>query len=589
VIPATAATPSRAQLSLSRDLAHPIISLQARPEAPPPPVVTEIPEGGREVNRVGIINRDREPQVRLRSSPAIDADNIVTTLSFNTHVQVIKEFPGDWLFVSTSSGDLGYVAAAYVWTNLPEPNARLHRVGSGTGGTAIAIAERYYSAYANDWGQDLRFYVNVLAWANRITVPNTTDGWRQVHFQIGDLIWIPSHDFARSLQGTVNSGSLSYNIADTIGVASVIERTAQLWEDLGRALSLSQQYMRDAIARHVEEALYNALYSLAIMLVAAIGILAFSTAIGAAIGAAIGFFAGAGVGAAPGAAAGATAGFEAGMVILEWLGLAMLLVWIGQALVETGAAFGTFIGSVWDARGDERTLRRAAREFAEAVGILLGNLLEGVLLYAASVGLGRGIGMLRASRIGKAMGETRAGEWLTERFRRVRAGESRIVGPRRALTRFFRGVEIVDANGSPLGEFDGVDMSRGRFVENKSAAGLGRLNPRTGRPQQTVVEWALRQIRQKTSTRIANLVRAAATRATASGSSTVPTLTEIQGIRSFHFVIDAATPALRAAVFAELASLRAAHPGWTFTAEFGATVYVPPVPDEGTEPVPEGE
>jgi hypothetical protein len=55
-----------------------------------PPVSEVIPEGGESVDRVGIINRDREPEVRLRSSPDTEADNVITTLAFNTHVQVIK-------------------------------------------------------------------------------------------------------------------------------------------------------------------------------------------------------------------------------------------------------------------------------------------------------------------------------------------------------------------------------------------------------------------------------------------------------------------------------------------------------------------
>jgi hypothetical protein len=546
-----------------------------------PPVSRVIPEGGESVDRVGIINRDREPEVKLRSSPDTEADNIITTLPFNTHVQVIKRFPSGWLFVSTPTGDMGYVASVYVWMDLPEPNARLHRVESGVSGTAIAIAERYFGQYADDWGQDLRFYVNVLAWANNIGVPNTIGGWRHVHFRADNLIWIPSYAFARSLKSVVNSGSISYNIAESIGLASFIERVGELWNDFRRAISLSRQYIGEAIARHAEEALYNALYSLAIMLVAAIAILAISTAIGAAIGA----LAGGGVGAAPGAAA----GFEVGMVILKWLGLAMLVVWIGQALWETAAAFGRFLSTVWKARGDERVLDRAAWEFAEAIGTLLGNLLEAIILFAAAKGLNKGFGLLRGSKLGKSMGESRAGEWLGERVRRVRAGETPIVGPRQALARFYRGVELVDANGRPIGEFDGVDLSLDRFVENKSASGLERINPRTGRPQQTPAQWAQKQIFQKTDTRIRNLSQAVNTRSTVGGSSTVPTLAEIQGIKHIHFVIDASTPALRAAVFAEIAKLRTANPGWTFTAEFGISVYIPPVPDQETEQGSEGE
>lgn len=543
--------------------------------------VGEIPEGGESINTGGIITRDQSPNVRLRSSPETQADsNIIRTLPFNTHVQVIKRFPGDWFFVSTPTGDLGYVASAYVKTNLPEPNARLHRVEPGISGTAIAIAEHYFGQYSDDWGQDLRFYINVLAWANGISVPNTTGGWRQVQFQAGNFIWIPSYRFARSLQGAVNSGSISYNFADSVGLASFVERVGELWNDLRKSVSLSRQYLGEAIAKHAEQSLYTALYSLAITLVGAIAILAISTAIGAAIGALAG-----GVGAAPGAAA----GFEIGMVLLEWIGLGLLILWIGQALTEVGSAFGRFLKTVWDARGNEQTLDKGAREFAEAIGILLGKLLEAIILFGAAKGLNHGVGLIRNSKLGKSMGESRSGEWLGERVRRVRAGETPIVGPMRTLARFYRGVEIVDGTGSPLGEFDGVNMSRGRFIENKSASGLRRVNPRTGQPAQTPAQWAAKQIFKKTMTRIKNLGRAAKTRPTSGGSSNVPSLAEIRGIRHVHFVIDGSAPALRSAVFAELASLRTEHPGWIFTAEFGVGVSIPPVPSQNSEDSSSGE
>jgi hypothetical protein len=535
--------------------------------------VTEIPNVGVRVDRVGIINRDRMPEVRMRSAPDTSGDNVITTLPFNTHVQVIRQLPGDWSFVATPAGEMGYVASEYIWTNLPEPNARLHRVQSGIPGTAIAIAERYFQAYADDWGQDLRFYVNVLAFSNNIQVPNTRNGWRQVRFQSNDLIWIPSPEFARGLRGTVNSGSISYEFARSLGVASFIERAGQLWDDLRRAVSLSRRYLAQAIARHGAEAIRNALLSLAIMLVAAVAILAISTAVGAAIGALAG-----GVGAAPGAAA----GFEVGMVILEWLGLAMLVVWIGTVLYQVGRAFAQFFSTVWDARGNERILDRAAREFADAIGVLIGAIIEALLLLAASYGIGRAAGLLRNTRFGRSMSESRFGEWFRERVRNFREGRAPIRRPAEVFLRFFRNVEIVDANGAPLGEFDAINMNRRMFLEDKSAQGLHIINPRTGRPQQTPAQWARRQILQKTDTRIRNLANATATRP-AGGSPSVPTLAEIQGFRRLRFRIDGDTPALRAAVMAELASLRSRFPGWEFSVEFGVNIAIPPVP------IPESE
>jgi hypothetical protein len=530
-----------------------------------------IPTGGTAVDKVGIVAWDGSPPLRLRSSMNTTSEaNVISQLAFNTHLQVIKEFPGKWYFVSTQNGQLGYVAKDYVKTNLPEPNAQLHRVEAGRPGFAISIAETYYKKYAADWGQDLRFYVNVLAWVNKRTVPNTTDGWRDVQFNAGEFIWVPTHDFARSLRGVVNSGSITHNIADSIGIADFLDRVGELWDDFRTAVALSKKYIPEAIGRHVEAALWGVLESLAQMLVIAAAILAISTAVGAAVGALAG-----GVGAAPGAAA----GFEVGMVLLNWLGLAMLVVWIGQSLVKVGSAFGSFLGSVWGARGDQRKLDLAARQFAEALGTLCGALLEGLVMYAMSIGATKAIGGLRGTRFGKAFNNAKTGEWLNERIRRVKSGEAPLATPKDVFSGLIRGVELVDARNSPLGEFDGIDVANKRFVENKSATGIDKPNPATGRPQQTPAQWAAKKIVERTTTRIKALANAVATRGPGGGPA--PTLAEIQGFRHIHFVIDGESPALRAAVASALAALRAASPGWTFSAEFGIKIDLPPVPGTG--------
>lgn len=532
--------------------------------------VDTIPPGGTQIDKVGIVAWDGSPALRLRSSVSTTEDNVITSLSFNTHLQVIKGFPGKWLFVSTEHGQLGYVAKDYVKTNLPEPNAQLHKVESGQPGFAIAIAERYYKKYADDWGQDLRFYVNVLAWVNRRTVPNTTSGWRDVKFNAGEYIWVPTHAFARSLKSVVNSGSITHNIADSIGIADFLDRAGALWDDVRTAIALSKQYIPAAIGRHVEAALWGVLESLAMMLVLAAAVLAISTAIGAGLGALAG-----GVGAAPGAAA----GFEVGMVLLEWLGLAMLVVWIGQSLVRVGNAFGSFLGRVWNARGDQAKLDLAARQFAEAIGTLCGVLIEGLVMWAVSIGATKALGALRGTRFGAKFNNSETGAWLNERVRRVKSGEVAVPTPKDVLSGLIRGIELVDARNSPLGEFDGTDMAGRRFIENKSATGIDKPNPRTGKPQQTVLQWAQKQITKKTQVRIKALADAVATRGP--GGKSVPALSELQGFHKILFMVDGDSPALRAAVFAELAALRSANPGWTFNAEFGVKIMVPPVPGTG--------
>lgn len=122
-------------------------------------------------------------------------------------------------------------------------------------------------------------------------------------------------------------------------------------------------------------------------------------------------------------------------------------------------------------------------------------------------------------------------------------------------------------------------MANNRFVENKSAIGIDKPNPKTGQPQQTAAQWAAKRISKKTKTRIKALANAVATRGP--GGKPAPRLAEIQGFRHIQFLIDGESPALRAAVAAELATLPAANPGWTFTTEFGIKIAVPPVPGTG--------
>lgn len=542
--------------------------------AAPPKVqsIDVIPAGGTQLDKVGIVAWDGNPRLRLRATPNTVDDNVMAELAFNTHVQVIKMFPGGWNFVATQDGQLGYVASDYIKTNLPEPNAKLHKVESGLPGFAISIAERYYKQYADDWGQDLRFYVNVLAWENKRSVPNTTAGWKDVAFKAGEFIWIPTHPFARSLKNVVNSGSITHNIADAIGIADFLDRVGELWDDIRTAIALSKKYLLPAIGRHVAAAILGVLESIAMMLVMAIVVLAISTAIGAAIGALAG-----GVGAAPGAAA----GFEIGMVLLNWLGLAMLIVWVGQSLANIAGAFGTFLGGVWNARGDAKKLDLAAQQFAEAIGVLCGVIIEGLVMWAVSIGANQAIGAMRGSRFGKAFNNSKTGEWLNERVRRVQSGETALPTPKDALARMVRNTELVDAKNSPIGEFDGIDVGSKKFVENKSATGIDKPHPRTGNPQQTPADWAAKQVTKKTTRRIQALRDAAGTRAKPGTTGAVPALGDIQGFRHIHFMIDGTSPALRAAVFAELAVLRANNPGWTFTAEFGVTVMFPPMPGTG--------
>ena len=130
-------------------------------------------------------------------------------------------------------------------------------------------------------------------------------------------------------------------------------------------------------------------------------------------------------------------------------------------------------------------------------------------------------------------------------------------------------VEIADAGGKAIGEFDEIHPDR--FVEDKSAKGLNVLNPRTGKPQQTAEEWALKQIFEKTVTRIENLTtKATTTRPAKGGSGVLPTLAEIRTIKQIEFKIEAAGSAeLQAAIDKQIKALTLKYPGWVFGVTYG--------------------
>jgi len=170
-----------------------------------------IPPGGLPVDEIGIVAWDGKPSLRLRTAPSTAENNIIASLAFNTRVQVMQRFPGNWLLVTTRDGKTGFCAQQHVWyppeRKPPEANARLHRVARGEHAQAIHIARHYYGhivepSRVEPSRADLRFYVSVLGAMNQLPVPDEGDGWKTVQFEPDDLIWIPSIAFARSLWGT---------------------------------------------------------------------------------------------------------------------------------------------------------------------------------------------------------------------------------------------------------------------------------------------------------------------------------------------------------------------------------------------------
>jgi hypothetical protein len=133
-----------------------------------------------------------------------------------------------------------------------------------------------------------------------------------------------------------------------------------------------------------------------------------------------------------------------------------------------------------------------------------------------------------------------------------------------------REFDVRDQQGRPVADID--EMRGGTLYEDKNASRLYVIPPGQTRPQQTEAEWAVRQIYEPTVRRISGIpTRATSTdRGRQSGSTrSVPDLSDVQASRRYVFRIELDNPALRSAVQAQLARLRAQFPDWTFDAIFG--------------------
>lgn len=177
----------------------------------------------------------------IRESPDILPDNIIGTLKFNTVVFVTKKGGMDnkWYKLTTNDGKEGWYNGDYVALDPPEPTAELYRIQSGD--KPINLVGRWYKSGKRftEWGQDARFYVGALAYANkgRAGMPSPDDldslsAWKDVELIAGNHIWQPSKDFLNSLKGKVSSGSISNEIWET---AKSVVSTVLNWAICGGA------------------------------------------------------------------------------------------------------------------------------------------------------------------------------------------------------------------------------------------------------------------------------------------------------------------------------------------------------------------
>jgi hypothetical protein len=171
------------------------------------------------VNEMGIVYQETGANLRSKPVPEAEGSQTLAHLPQNAKVFILGHDPTSrWLAVTTADGKggrLGYIADWLVWRHLPDPESNVTKVGSGD--YPLLIAARHYSGKGfNMWGEDLRYVVNALVYANVNTVHNGTGqpGLRKVNDDVTQkwfhskatadvYIWLPSPQFLRSMYETV--------------------------------------------------------------------------------------------------------------------------------------------------------------------------------------------------------------------------------------------------------------------------------------------------------------------------------------------------------------------------------------------------
>lgn len=234
----------------------------------------------------------------------------------------------------------GYIEAFRVNVDLPEPFAELRQLKGGE--TVEQLAKEKFSHAVAD-GHDLRFYENVLLAVNKGRAgirgsyqdPGLLGGGsNNIALYAGHRIWLVSAEYAKSLEGTVPSGSL------TGGAVAKAKRFAGHFEDILRSVTQSPHYFDD-VAGEVATAIRNNLPQI-------IGITA-----GFLMAEATSMF----LAAAPtGVSQAAAAVIQLGLSAFGAAGMVMASV---EAL-NHGAAWLT---TAWTAKGNEKQIAEASRSF----------------------------------------------------------------------------------------------------------------------------------------------------------------------------------------------------------------------------------
>ncbi len=240
-----------------------------------------------------------------------------------------------------------------------------------------------------------------------------------------------------------------------------------------QALASAPQYVPGALYDATGQELNSIVSGIIPGLIMFVGVLAGTTALGAGTGAAIGALA-FGVGAAAGAAAGAGLGFDAGIALLEYLGLAFLVGYVGKSLLQGATVAGEAVQMAWHSVDNRSTQRmavdRAARKLAFAVGLVFRGVLQGMVAFLLAKGTSAAasrvpelVSKLRASKLGAGFAQWIEKNWkgLIDNPRLTGAQES---GVRRSGGGFAE-EEVPASPTKPSQQIESISRSRTEEAE----------------------------------------------------------------------------------------------------------------------------
>jgi hypothetical protein len=318
--------------------------VQCAPAAPGGAEVAA-PAGG--VNLPGFI--DTSDGANLRTGPAEAGGKTVidAPLPPATRVFVSGTYPSapQWWYVTAFLPDKivrGYVQQFRVNTDLPEPLAKLHEVKSGD--TVEKLAAQEYSSSVHD-GHDLRYYENVLLYANkqrgRVGITGTYQdpgllggGANNIQLVAGHRIWLVSPAYAHAMESVVPDGSL------TNGAYAKVKRFVQHVVDIIKSITQSPRYFGE-VAGEYAQAIRDHLPEI-------IGIIAGFVAAEAA---------------STFLAATPTGVGQIAAVLIQLALSAFGAAGVVEAGVEALKHAGQWLTIAWTAKGDDKQIGEASREF----------------------------------------------------------------------------------------------------------------------------------------------------------------------------------------------------------------------------------